>query len=423
MAEALSVTEFNNLVSRTVKNSMVLQNSIVVGEIVGLKKYPSGHIYFDLVDKNSLIKCTLFKYAASRLTFTPKDGMKVNVFGGASFYELKGTFSFNVQSMAESGKGDRQASLEELKKKLASEGLFDSARKRTIPKYPRVIGVVTSPAGAVIKDIIDTTAKRYPVDILLAPAMVQGDGASESIVHGIELLNKCAVDVIIVGRGGGSNDDLSAFNEEIVVRAVANSMIPTISAVGHATDQSLTDMVADRYAETPTAAAVIATPFKDEELKYVYNLSKRIGISLQSIGNRNRSRFNILDGKLSPNIFKTKSDVLHSKFNDVCNRFYGSILQIQTRHNNNQMAFERLDESMDNIMFNALNRKKHALELQSKLLSGLDPKGVLGRGYSFVTDADGRVLTSVSSISENDNISVTMRDGVVNAQVKEVSKK
>ena len=442
MAERLTVTQFNERINSVVAGTQDIHNITIVGEIASITGSSAGHFYPVLKDNESSIRCTLFRYSASRLTFKPEIGMKVTVFGSASYYVKGGSLSFNIESMMPYGKGESQAALEELAAKLLKEGLFDAERKRRIPAFPNTIGVVTSPTGAVIKDIIDTTAKRFPVNILLAPAVVQGDGAVTSIVRGIEMLNSECVDVIIVGRGGGSSEDLSAFNAEPVVRAIASSRIPIISAVGHATDRTLADRAADLYAETPTMAAALATRDRVEEIRNIINLNMRIAHSLKNIMDGMRSRFAQFDTRLSPkNAERTiekyrmnlnqsilRSDnALIGKMNLYKNRFQVSEAKLDPRRiadrlNQYIMNLDDMSERMDLSVGRNITDMDRSVQSLSQRLDGLDPTKVLGRGYSFIRDSEGNTLTSVSQLRKGRDVEIRMRDGVAVASVKDVKR-
>ena len=332
--------------------------------------------------------------------------------------------------------------MEELTAKLMAEGLFDVERKRPIPRYPKVIGVVTSAKGAVIKDIIDTTAKRYPVDILLSPATVQGEDAPRSLVKAINLLQDEKIDVMIVGRGGGSADDLSAFNDESVVRAIANCRVPVISAVGHATNKSLCDRVADKYAETPTAAAMIATPDRKDESRVINNIWTRMDNALKSVSQRMAARFDSLDRRLSPKNAQAAVDVYQSKFNNASNRMDSLIrmklmdykgafqrydtkldpMRMMEKVSNNFITLDRMTSSMDNSIQRMLDSKNNSLNSIGMKMEGLDPKDVLKRGYSLIRDAQGNVVTGVSDMFPGTDVTITMRDGSAVAKVKELKK-
>ena len=440
MAEELTVTQFNERVGSLVANADPIRNITIVGEITGITRSPAGHVYFSLKDKDSSVRCTLFRYTASRITFELKEGLKVTAFGGASYYIKGGSFGFNIESMSPYGKGDLQRKLEELTAKLLAEGLFDPERKRAIPRYPRTIGVVTSPTGAVIKDIIDTTARRYPVDILLAPANVQGDEAPRSIISGIRMLNEEKVDVIIVGRGGGSKEDLSAFNDEGVVRAVSGSAVPVISAVGHATDKSLVDRAADRYAETPTAAAMIATPDRADEMRNITNLMSRLKGSVDRNLGRMRSRFEHADALLSPkramvtltsmeNRLERLSSTMDSRIRQTVDgasvRLDRASNRLEPKHmldriHQDMMSLDDVAGRTDRSMMESISARRVRLERIGGKLEGLDPTSVLGRGYSMVRGPDGKVLTSVSGFTQDDDVTIVMKDGEAVARIREV---
>lgn len=441
--ETLTITQFNQRVNMMVTSSDMIRDLSLVGEISGLTRASSGHIYLDLKDSDSVIRCTFFRGAASRLKFVPQNGMKVTVYGSASYYVKGGSFSFNIESMSPFGKGEEQIKLELLTAKLLGEGLFDEDRKKDVPRYPRTIGVVTSATGAVIKDIIDTVNRRgYPADILLAPASVQGDGAAATMVRGIHLLESQNVDVIIVGRGGGSAEDLSAFNDEELVRTVAACRIPVISAVGHAVNKSLCDRAADKYAETPTAAAMIAVPDVSEELRYLGQIDSKLNSSLKAVLTKMRARFDVLDSKLSPKNAKDAVDVYSVRLSNLSGRMDSDmrerLMRLRSRLDVYDVVFDpsnlsdslnqqniRLDDiesRMKHLMDNRFRLLKKDLEIQSQKLEGLDPNKVLARGYSMITDPDGNVITSVAGISEGSDITVRMRDGTAEATVKGVKK-
>ncbi len=440
MSGEITVSQFNERVKQALGFAPGLSDITVVGEISEYKVASSGHVYLTLKDDSAALSCTLFRSAASRLTFKPAVGMVVAAFGGVSFYSPRGSLSFNILGMAPYGKGELQKALEELTAKLLKEGLFDAERKRPVPRYPKVIGVVTSRTGAVIKDIIDTASRRFPADILLAPAQVQGEGADASIVRGIELLNKVGVDVIIVGRGGGSADDLSAFNSEMVVRAVCASKAPVISAVGHATDKSLTDRAADRYAETPTMAATIATQEKEGEERNIESLEMRMVRALRGVTERMRSRFALYDSRLRPeaalaDIQNRRSEVesrwtmvrsrvergvsdAHASFARADGRLdprraYDTILRLEG-------TLDGLSERSVSSVSRLMERRTASLNALSERLRSDNPANVLGRGYSYIADGSGRAVTSAAMLSPGDRVTVRMRDGSAAAEIKEV---
>ncbi len=300
MAETVTVTQLNNRVKTLLKHGSV--NDIwVSGEISGLKKNSSGHYYFTLKDEKSSISAVIFANSRFNMSFEPKEGDKVDAFGSVDVYAPSGRYQFIISAMRHSGVGDLYMRFEALKAKLKAEGLFDESRKRPIPKYPRRIGVVTSQTGAVIHDIITTSSSRFPADIYLAPAQVQGEGAAKTIVAGIELLDRFGVDVIIVGRGGGSLEDLWPFNEEPVARAIAACRTPVVSAVGHETDFTIADFVADLRAPTPTGAATLILRDRIETASDVESLMDRATSALMDRFWDLENRLNYQWAKLAPN--------------------------------------------------------------------------------------------------------------------------
>ena len=276
---SFTVTQLNEYVKMLIDSDEVLQTAAVVGEISNFKHhYATGHLYFSLKDDRSVVKCVMFARDASRLRFTPENGMTVTVWGRVSVFPRDGAYQLYVGFMSPLGLGEQLAAFEQLKKKLSDEGLFDQARKRPIPGFPKRIGIVTSQTGAAIRDLQSILERRWPVGhVILYPALVQGAGAPASLCAGIEYFNnRCPVDVIIVGRGGGSGEDLSAFNDEKLARTIASSAIPVISAVGHESDVSISDFVADLRAPTPSAAAELAVPDMSEYSSRINALCDRI---------------------------------------------------------------------------------------------------------------------------------------------------
>ena len=443
MSAVISVSELNERAKSVISADPSLNDVWVSGEISNLTKHTSGHYYFTMKDAKSEIRCTLFRGARNTLQFEPAESMKVAAFGSVDMYVAKGSYQFNVATMRRSGIGDLYLALEELKKKLKAEGLFDEARKRSIPRYPITVGVVTSPTGAAIQDIIKVAANRFPANILLAPVLVQGEGAAASIAKGIELMNTQDVDVMIVGRGGGSAEDLWAFNEEKVARAIAASRIPIISAVGHETDFTVADMVADIRAPTPSAAAEIALPDISSEMRKIDNVMMRASGSLTSCISVMRNSFMKLDSKLS---LKRAKETVDAKAKAVAEISRRSAFAIRSSMNAKTASFMRTDAKLSprrakdivgqyilavddisasadsSILRTIADRNKDIVSAEQRM-TAMDPTRVLERGYSFVTDRDGRTLTSVSQISCGSDIEVRMRDGSAKAKVGEVIKK
>ena len=442
MTETLTVVQLNERVRSLLNTSPGIRDVWVAGEISNLTRHSSGHYYFSLKDSGSEIRCTMFKHSRARINFEPKENMKIAAFGRIDLYVQRGQYQFNVETMRASGVGDLYIAYEELKKKLSNEGLFDESRKKPLPKYPKTIGIVTSPTGAVFHDILNVSKRRFPADIILFPALVQGDGAATSIVKGIEVLNDIGVDVMIVGRGGGSIEDLWAFNEEIVARAIFASKVPIISAVGHETDFTIADLVADKRAPTPSAAAEIALPDKTSEMKHIDFISTRLAKSLKSSVDSMKSNFRILDAKLSPKRAGDAVDRMSSRLNGITDRMDSALhstldrkkssfavtdAKLSPRHakdsvNQLILRLDDVSESADNSIIRLLSDKNRDIGTLDMRLDGLNPTSVLGRGYSFIRTKDGKTLTSVSGLSKGMEIKVRMRDGTASAEIKEVKK-
>ena len=393
---ALSVTELNEYVRRKLAGDPVLRSVAVRGELSGFKRYTSGHCYFTLKDETSRVQCVLWRQQAMQLNFQPGDGMRVTVRGAASVFVQGGSYQLYVDSMAREGVGDLYLRFEALKKKLAAEGLFDPARKRELPLLPKVIGVATSRSGAVIRDIIRVAKRRDPnVGVLLAPCAVQGAGAAEEIVRAIERLNGDGrPDVILVGRGGGSLEDLWPFNEEIVARAIAASRIPVVSCVGHETDFTIADFAADARASTPSNAAELAVPVVAELKQSVEALSRQLTSARLRAPQLRRARLQALSA--SPALTMPR-----------------------------RMLIERRETALAALAARlpiALTKKRDAMErrlsLSSRALSALDPEGVVRRGYAVVFK-DGKCVPEAGALRAGDAIEVHMRGGNVAAEVRD----
>ena len=441
VTETLSVCQLNERVRSLLSSSPGVKDIWVAGEISNLTRHTSGHYYFTLKDDRSEIRCSLFKNARSRLSFEPKDNMKVNAFGHVDLYVQRGSYQLIVESMRASGIGDLYLRYEELKSRLGAEGLFEQSRKRPLPRYPQRIGIVTSPTGAAIHDILTVSGRRFPSDILLYPALVQGDDAPASVVRGIKVLNEQNVDVLIVGRGGGSIEDLWAFNDETVARAIASSRVPVISAVGHETDFTIADLVADVRAPTPSAAAEIALPDRHQELRNLENMKFRLSRSLMSAVSEMRGKFNLLDSKLSPKRAKESVDRYSMQLNTDTMKLNNSLRMIMDRygkkfavvdarlspkHAKSQISqyllhLDDLSTSADSTIERILSdRKRDVLEM-NMMLDGLNPKSVMDRGYAMISDGKN-TLTDITKITAGDMIQITMRNGSAEAEVKKVKK-
>lgn len=392
MSETITVTQLNTRVKEMFNSSPGVRDIWVSGEISNLKKYPSGHYYFTLKDPGSEIRGVLFAGSRSRMDFEPLDNMKVLAYGHADMYVQRGSYQFIVETMRRSGMGDLYAEFERLKAKLEAEGLFDRFRKRPLPKYPRRIGVVTSPTGAVIHDIITTSASRFPADIILAPAQVQGEGAAASIVSGIEMLNRYGVDVIIVGRGGGSIEDLWAFNEEPVARAIAASEVPIVSAVGHETDFTIADFVSDLRAPTPSAAAELATTHLDSIKADVELLTDRLDREMQDILTVSQKKLEYL--KERP-VLKRPLERIRRMQNDL----------------------ERKERLLQRETLRRLEKETARIEAAAARLSAVSPFSIMKRGYAVLMDEAGQPLTTAAAADVGQAVEIRMQDGILSAEI------
>lgn len=392
--QAITVTDLNKYIKEKIAGDENLANVLVKGEISNFKLHYTGHMYFTLKDENSLIKCIMFKTYTPHLKFTPKDGMKVMAFGTVSVFERDGVYQLYCKAMQEDGMGSLYTAYEELKAKLEKEGYFDSSHKKKIPFMPKSIGVLTSNTGAVIRDIINVSTRRNPnVYLKLLPVPVQGEGAAEKIAAGIEFMNeKKLADVIILARGGGSLEDLWPFNEEIVAKAIYNSKLPVISAVGHETDFTIADFVADLRAPTPSAAAELAVPnIADVELK------------LNTYQNRFRQAL------------RKKTELMRLRYEKCMNsRVFKDPLQ---KVNENYMLIDRFVKNMQNsIVTKYKDKKLDAIKLYSKL-DALSPLKTLARGYS-ITEKEGKIVHKVSELKQGDRLTLRFEDGKVDAEVR-----
>lgn len=390
MNKAFTVAEVNSYVKNLITKDLVLSNIWIKGEISNFKRHSSGHLYFSLKDDNAAIKCVMFKSQAAFLSFMPKEGMKVLLFGYLSVYEKTGEYQVYVDNIVADGIGDLYAKYEELKAKLEKEGLFDDSRKKTIPFLSKTVAVVTSETGAVIRDIINVSTRRFEkVNIRLFPSLVQGEGAGDSIVNAIKLINREKLaDVIILARGGGSIEDLWPFNLESVAYAIADSEIPIVSAVGHETDFTIADFVADLRAPTPSAAAEIVFPDRTE-IDYRLNaLRNRLKTSLYKLLELNKARLN----KSMESFYFKKPLQIISK--DKVN--------LDLLYRNMEVEFEKLFKAKQND-FDKLVGK----------LDTLSPLKIMARGYSVAENEKG-IIRSVNDIEKNFTLRVS--DGKINCQ-------
>lgn len=393
---AVTVSQLNRYVAGLFSRNQALQNIMVRGELSNVKRYSSGHWYFNLKDPYAQVSGVMFKSYADRLKFKPQEGQEVLVTAQVSLYERNGSYQLNVRSMEPLGKGSLYLAYEQIKKALAQEGLFDSEHKKKLPTFPKTIGVVTSVSGAVIRDIIHVSKRRFPgAKIILYPAQVQGQGSAETIIRGIRYFNtRSDIDVLIVGRGGGSIEDLWSFNDEKLAREAFNSRIPLISAVGHETDFTILDFVADLRAPTPSAAAELALPDQAALQNGLNGVQKRLARGLES--------------KLASATYRldrlASSPYLKSPY-----------VRLEQRGQTLDLLEERLKRSL----LTRLERSKNRFSRNAGLLDSLSPLKVLGRGYSMVQDPDsGKTLSKAGALALGQEIDVLMQDGKVTCQVQ-----
>ena len=416
--EYITISDINRIIKFTIESNSVLKNVYIKGEISNLKFHSRGHLYFSLKDENSKINAVMFNYK-NVLKFIPKDGDSVLVHGRVSVYEATGSYQIYVDSMDMDGTGNLYILFEELKKKLSSEGLFDQSHKKKIKRIPRKIGVITAPTGAAIKDIISTINKRYPlVTIYVFPTLVQGELASKNIVRMIEYANTFDdIDTIILGRGGGAIEDLWPFNEEIVARKVFSCKTPIISGVGHQIDFTICDFVADVRAETPTGAAERAVPLLSDLILEIKNNENRCTNVIKSILENNKLKLK----KLTDNyIIKNPLGLYEIKEQKLDNIIDKANTMINAIIYSNKSKLEIIKNSIifkePKILYeNKMKKNNHLIEK----LEILNPLNALKRGYS-ITKKDGKCITSIKEIKEDDNISIIIKDGMVNAKIMEV---
>jgi len=396
----LSVSELNEYARRLLASDPLLRALEVTGEISGYKHHYSGHRYFSLKDENARVQCVMFRQHALGLDFQPADGMRVTVRASASIYPQNGSFQLYVTSMRQAGQGDLFIRFEKLKQKLLAEGLFDPARKREIPAFPRVIGIVTSQTGAAIRDIIHVARRRNPnVGIVLSPCLVQGPEAAADIVRAMDRLNRAkACDVMLVGRGGGSIEDLWAFNEEIVARAIAASPIPVVSCVGHEVDFTISDFVADLRAPTPSAAAELTVPRLDQMKAEVDDMLARLAGALRR---GQRLRRLALERAGASGALTAPQRML-----------------IEPRRGALDAAERRLTAAMPV----RLERSRHRLDALAASLRALNPSSVMERGYAIVRQGE-RIVTRTFGIDESVPLRVCLSDGELTADITAVTEK
>lgn len=393
--KTLSVGEVNNYVKKLVENDFILKNLNVKGEISNLKFHSSGHIYFSLKDENSKVNCIMFKNNAVNLDFRLEEGMKVEIKARLGVYHKEGTYQLYCENIKKAGIGELFEEFHKLKKELSEEGIFDEKYKRALPKFPKRIGIITARTGAAVRDIINVIQRRNKsLDIILYPAKVQGENAADSIIEGIRYFNnEKSVDVIILGRGGGSIEELWAFNNRDLAYEIFNSRIPTVSAVGHEVDFTISDFVSDMRAPTPSAAGELVSP------------------SLQEMINDLLNKKEFLHRAVDRRFLNSKRDV--------------DLLHKGLKGNNPKHIIEKrikevnsLEEKLNFLGKRKIDKAKDELIALNSILQTLNPLNTLGRGYSVIMDKEDKVINEVSELKKNDMVKVIMKDGSVNIDIK-----
>ncbi|BDS17807.1 exodeoxyribonuclease VII large subunit [Clostridium perfringens] len=393
--KTLSVGEVNNYVKKLVENDFILKNLNVKGEISNLKFHSSGHIYFSLKDENSKVNCIMFKNNAVNLDFRLEEGMKVEIKARLGVYHKEGTYQLYCENIKKAGIGELFEEFHKLKKELSEEGIFDEKYKRALPKFPKRIGIITARTGAAVRDIINVIQRRNKsLDIILYPAKVQGENAADSIIEGIRYFNnEKSVDVIILGRGGGSIEELWAFNNRDLAYEIFNSRIPTVSAVGHEVDFTISDFVSDMRAPTPSAAGELVSP------------------SLQEMINDLVNKKEFLHRAIDRKFLNAKRDV--------------DLLHKGLKGNNPKHIIEKrikevnsLEEKLNFLGKRKIDKAKDELIALNSILQTLNPLNTLGRGYSVIMDKKDKVINKVSELKKNDMVKVIMKDGSVNIDIK-----
>lgn len=410
----ITVTQLTKYIKYKIDNDVNLENVYLKGEISNFKAHTRGHFYFTIKDENTRINAVMFASNATRIKFTPTDGMKVLVSGKISVYEATGGYQIYVNEMLEDGVGNLYIAFEQLKKKLELEGLFDPAKKKKIPKIPSTIGIITAPTGAAIKDILSTIKRRWPLaKTILFPSLVQGEEAANDIVRNINLSRNFDLDVLIIGRGGGSIEDLWPFNEEIVARAIYDIDIPVISAVGHEIDFTISDFVADLRAPTPTGAAEMAVPNVNDVTNYLKQLELRLATNISNNINLKKELLKKLENSFVLKNPLTIYEVKEQKFDNLYERL---LISYKNLVNNNSNKIQLINNNLINSMSNLLNKNTNKYNNLIRTLEALNPLLTLKRGYAIVKSND-KAIDNVKKLKKDDIINIELQDGNIDAKV------
>ena len=419
--QMLTVSQLNTYIKSVFDQDYRLRNILVTGEISNFTEARSGHLYMTLKDDKSALKAVMFRGSAVRLKFRPENGMKVIAFGSVSVYEAGGQYQMYLSDLQPDGLGSLNLAFEQLKEKLANEGLFDPARKKPLPVYPKRIGVVTSPTAAAFQDICNVLRRRWPMaEVVLSSTLVQGVDAPAQIVSALQLLDRAGVDVIIAARGGGSMEDLWAFNDEAVARTVASCETPVVSGVGHETDFTIIDFVSDLRAPTPSAAAELCTPDWYEESDRVLAFGNHMRSLLQNRLNGERTRLQNLETSNVLRSFDSLVNEKRIKIDQLTDRMTRNVAE-QTRREG--MRLDRAAIRLDHAMTDRVNAERSRLSKAAAKMEAFDPFAVLARGYSIAETDEGKLVKTVGDVQKNDKLTVRVSDGTIHAVVESTEPK
>ncbi len=422
MEQVISVSQVNRYLKLKMNHDVRLNDIYISGEISNFTNHiKSGHFYFSLKDSDSIIKAVMFRQHSSKVNFVPRDGLKVIVRGQISVFERDGTYQIYVTEIVADGAGSLALQFEQLKEKLKIEGLFDEGHKKALPKFPEKIGVITSPTGAAIQDLLNIFGRRYPLcELLLYPALAQGESAAKTIIDGIDYFNKSEnVDVIIIGRGGGSAEELWCFNDEMLARKIYSSAVPVVSAVGHETDFTISDFVADLRAPTPSAAAELCTPDTNTLLFRVSELNQKLSLILENKIKQNKEKIEDLRNRpcLKDSRFYVAN--MRSKLDSLINR--PCIARPELLFERQKARLFQNTANISSIAESFLHKRRLALVNSASKLDALSPLKVLTRGYGAITK-DNRPVTA-KMLSADDEVSIIFHDGTANAQIISVEER
>lgn len=419
--QMLTVSQLNTYIKSVFDQDYRLRNILVVGEISNFTEARSGHLYMTLKDDKSALKAVMFRGSAVRLKFRPENGMKVIAFGSVSVYEAGGQYQMYLSDLQPDGLGSLNLAFEQLKEKLGKEGLFDPARKKPLPVYPKRIGVVTSPTAAAFQDICNVLRRRWPMaEVVLSPTLVQGLEAPAQIVRALQRLDGAGVDVILLARGGGSMEDLWSFNDETVARTVAACVTPVVSGVGHETDFTIVDFVSDLRAPTPSAAAELCTPDWYDESDRILAFSNHLRSTLQTRLNTERTRLQNLETSNVLRSFDSLVNEKRLKIDQLTDRMARNVSDQVRREG---MRLDRATITLDHAMTDRVNAERSRLAKAAAKMEAFDPFAVLARGYSIAETDGGTLVKTIGDVQQNDKLHIRVSDGTVHAVVESTESK